>query len=268
MSSERKPLVSPENALYSPRAQSREMQLVEKTVFALLMLLSTATIIYTIIMGIKMHAEHVLMGVSVGLLAIVFVLLCRLYRNDVVQERYVIYLAAFALFAICVSSLVYASKWKEDGGGGSSTAGNIRGCDTTKGSFFSAKDYVTSGKYGGGVCVTAPPGFPANATTRTCMSISDMDRPDWTMSSLVPAGSNGTTISCQTARNWVQTCTGRTATWTCPSPSPPPPPPSHARRALRRDVWENTPLKKALPGPEGPLPKRSSHRRRGRGPLP
>src|SRR5690348_4716703 len=98
--------------LYSPRLESSPLiQKLEKVMFGVVLAFGTGVVVACIVEGVKEHTEHVFMGILVLLTMIHFVITSRLYVNDYVQDRKVVYFVGLVVVFAGVVALVYATKW-------------------------------------------------------------------------------------------------------------------------------------------------------------
>eukprot|EP00051_Salpingoeca_urceolata_P006337 m.84041 g.84041 ORF g.84041 m.84041 type:complete len:226 (+) comp14786_c0_seq1:193-870(+) len=223
MSDEEKSLLSGSAGLYPSRVTSTTLQQVEFFVGLAAVVLAIASCVYCIVMGLKGIAEHILMGAVIALVTTMFVMIYRLYRKDILQDRVVVYLSLACVIAVSAAGLLYASHW------GSSNP--FQGC-TKENQYFgvNAKPVDGDSKYGGGSCLTLQK--PQASSLHKCFMFNgSVTESNLTTSPLAPH-TNNTIYNCTDIYPLMQTCFGQRPSiaqgWpaACIPKAPTPPPPA------------------------------------------
>lgn len=215
---EKTPLTAP--VLYPSRMDSDALQIVEKLMAGLILLLGVASAIYCCIMGMKYHPEHLVLAVILVVCIIEFMLMARLYKNDILQDRKVVYLSGLIVLMIACVGFMYGAAWVPV------SSSSFHGCPAQN-FYSSAKRNSSTSQYGGGTCMqyTLPPPV---ASSSQCAVISNVTTPSWLVSPMaLPL--NSSLLTCTTVTAALSRCYNQTAPLRiqgCPAPSPPSPSPS------------------------------------------
>jgi len=98
--------------LLPQRLGGTPMAIAEQLSLFVVTALTLACTIYGIVQGFSSgHHEHIVMGIVCILTFIQFAMILRLYRQDVLQDRKVIYYGGFTQFLIASCGLMYMASW-------------------------------------------------------------------------------------------------------------------------------------------------------------
>lgn len=176
--------------LLPKRLESGEMQSCERYIAYATMLLAACSAIVCIAFGVKEHIQHVIMGAVIALVGVQFFYICRLYKNDVLQDRKVVYLSAVVTIAVCAAGLIYATSWKN--------ADPYHGC---RASYFSAETDS---------CLK----FTTPIQHNRCYVVSGSTIQY--SATMLPNSFNATLATCDNVQRWITSCTGQQPKWDCP----------------------------------------------------
>ncbi len=185
--------------LYPSRLDSPIVQTAEKIVAVVTTLLAVATVIVCIVEGMRFHTEHILMGGLVGLSCLQTLWVGRLYLQDVIQNRWVIYYGLVVTILACATGLLYATSWQKVS---SNPFGNCAAQD-----FYSRESHV---------CASLPPYL---SSTNSCAILGSVDKYAWSFNYLF-FNNNISNVSCTDVQNALIQCYGSSQeplSWTCPN---------------------------------------------------
>eukprot|EP00039_Didymoeca_costata_P032955 m.40080 g.40080 ORF g.40080 m.40080 type:complete len:241 (-) comp9623_c0_seq1:1181-1903(-) len=102
---------SEKNDLLPHRLDSSSLEMVERGLGGIAILIACVAALLGFIHGFKYHMEHTVMAGTCIANAILFALLGRLYMKDFLQDRKVVYFSGFCLFLTSITGILYATTW-------------------------------------------------------------------------------------------------------------------------------------------------------------
>ena len=153
-----------------PRVSASDMwQKIELGFFALIGTLNVSAITVSAIFMVTTHPEHLSSAISTFFSLALFVVIVRLYIKDELQDRKIVYLAAFVCLTASCSALIYAAHWGS--------------CDASSVAPTSAPS-CPNGYYSHstGVCITLS--YPRDPSSYPCYLLNQNRASVWNMSAL------------------------------------------------------------------------------------
>ena len=192
------------------RLRGGSTETAEKAGLVLVLLLAVGSVILCVVQGLGNYPEHILMGVVVAGYTAHFLLLCRMYRNDVVQDRRYILFSGALLVVLCTTAVLYSTHWvipaKRD---------YYFGCGGPDHYFHptNATDPFAHSPPGQCLAMRKPV-----STIEKCFQLQAAGQgASGALFNGIPLVKNHTIpTSCADARGWIKTCTGKDPLFQCP----------------------------------------------------